>query len=524
MAADMLSRILARPPGDAALRLQGRTVSYGDLIARASVLAGVIASADCGPTGVVGLLAARSLTAYSGALAAHLAGRGYLPLHPRFPVDRTRTMLACAGTRVLIVGREGLPALATLLAQAPAPLTIVGPELDGFEGLEDTCPGHRFLPGALLSDQGVLPGSRPPASAAAYLLFTSGSTGTPKGVPVSFGNLESYVAYMAERTALTAADRTSQTFEMTFDLSVHDLFVTWSAGACLCPLTEGELLAPARFIRDAGLTVWFSVPSVPMLMKRTRTLTPGVFPDLRLSLFCGEPLPESIAATWAAAAPRGALVNLYGPTEATIAIAEYAWTPDGSGGAARHGVVPLGRLFPGHRGALLGEDGDATEGPGRGELCLCGPQVTAGYLNDPERTARQYVALPGLSGGPWYRTGDVVERDGSGCLYFHGRVDSQIKLNGHRIELQEVDHVLRAVSGTDLAVTVAWPVTEEGVRGLVGCVGAPADAAALLAGCRERLPDYMVPARIVFPETLPLNSNGKIDRKALFDLLDFGRL
>jgi amino acid adenylation domain-containing protein len=523
---DVLSRILARPSGNPALEIAGRTLSYGALLAEAGTLAKALADADCGALGVVGVLGARSLTAYAGALSALLAGRGYVPLNPRFPPDRTASMLAQSGTRALIVGREGLGTLGTLLARSPAPMTVLGPELDGFDGLEAGFPGHRFLARRHLPAGGdTVPGLAPPggAGAIAYLLFTSGSTGTPKGVPVSFGNLSCYVDYMVGRTGIGAGDRTSQTFDLTFDLSVHDLFVTWAGGACLCPLPEAALLAPARFIREAGLSVWFSVPSIPMLMRRTRTLRPGLFPGLRLSLFCGEALPQSLAEAWADAAPRSVIVNLYGPTEATIAITEYLWHREASAAAARHGIVPLGTVFPTQRAALLDEDGALVAGAGRGELCLGGSQVTAGYLDDPGKTARHYLTLPDPSPGPatgtglWYRTGDLVERDEAGCLYFLGRTDSQIKIMGHRIELQEVDHALRQAAGTDLAVAVPWPETGDGLRGLVGCVvpAGPADAAALLAACRNRLPDYMVPSRIVFLATLPLNSNGKIDRKAL---------
>ena len=517
---EVLSRILAQPPGNPALGIGGRTLSYGALVTEAGALARVVAEADCGALGVAGLLAARSLTAYAGALSALLAGRGYVPLNPGFPTERTASMLVQSGTRVLIVGREGLAALAPLLARAPASMTVIGPELDGFDGLEAVAPGHRFLTRRQLPAGG--PPAVPPGGAGtiAYLLFTSGSTGRPKGVPVSFGNLASYLDHVVGRHGIGPGDRVSQTFDLTFDLSVHDLFVTWSAGACLCPLPEAALLAPARFIREAGLSVWFSVPSIPMLMQRTRTLRPGLFPGLRLSLFCGEALPHCLAAAWAEAAPHSTLINLYGPTEATIAITEHRWT---RAGVARHGIVPLGTVFPGQRAALLAEDGAVVAGAGRGELCLSGPQVTAGYLDDPGKTARQFIALSG-TGGLWYRTGDAVERDPDGCLYFLGRVDSQIKIMGHRIELQDVDHALREAAGSDLAVAVPWPETADGIRGLVGCVvpAGAVDAAALLAACRRRLPDYMVPARIVFFEDLPLNSNGKIDRKALRARLEAG--
>ena len=150
-------------------------------------------------------------------------------------------------------------------------------------------------------------------NAIAYLLFTSGSTGAPKGVMVAHRNVISFVDYIADRLEVTERDIVSQMFDLTFDLSAFDMFVAWERGACVCCPSQKTLINPGQFIRGNGLTIWFSVPLTVSLMKQLGLLKPGAFPSLRLSLFCGEPLPASCADAWLRAAPNSILENLYGP-------------------------------------------------------------------------------------------------------------------------------------------------------------------------------------------------------------------
>jgi amino acid adenylation domain-containing protein len=430
-------------------------------------------------------------------------------------------MLAQSGTRTLVVGPEALRGVAELLSRHSEALTVVGPEIDDFPLTVRSSAAHRFLVARDCQCASTEVLGTVESGSIAYLMFTSGSTGRPKGVPVTFANLASYVTYFSNKYPIGPSDLTSQTFDMTFDLSVHDMFVTWANGACLCPLPQSALMMPARFIRELGLTVWFSVPSLAMNMQHMRLLRPGAFPSLRRSFFCGEPLPLKTAFAWAQACPHSSLVNLYGPTETTIAIAEYEWDPQRAGKDSRYGLIPVGRIFPQHEYRLLDDDRNQTA-TGRGELCLTGPQVTRGYLNDPMKTEEQFVRFPELGGAVWYRTGDIVESIPSGDLAFVGRVDNQIKINGYRVELQEIDAVLRTAIQSDLAVAVPWPVTDEGVKGIVGCCieNPRVDFTHVIDFCKRSLPTYMLPSRIVALPSLPVNANGKIDRNAIQKILD----
>ena len=357
----------------------------------------------------------------------------------------------------------------------------------------------------------------------AYLLFTSGSTGIPKGVMVAHRNVRHFLDAMSERYRLTAEDRLSQAFDLTFDLSVFDMFMGWEAGACVCVLPASAQLKPAMWVVEQGLTVWFSVPSLALLMKRFGMLKPGRFPSLRWSLFCGEALPAELVVAWAEAAPESVVENLYGPTELTIACTLYRWDPARSPAESTAGLVPIGAPYPGMTTLIADDELREVEVGAEGELLLAGPQVTPGYWQDPEKTAAAFVVPPDQS-AVYYRTGDLVRRpaDGSPITYV-GRVDHQVKINGYRVELGEIEAAIRDAAEVDEVVALGWPRTATGAAGVAAFVAAEAlDVDALRASLAARLPDYMMPSSIHLLANMPLNSNGKFDRHALVRLLADG--
>ncbi|MBF0182424.1 MAG: AMP-binding protein [Magnetococcales bacterium] len=498
--------------------------SYDRLMAEGELLSRVFDPEDVGPRNVVGILGNHQPHAYAAIIAAHRAGVGYLPMNPVNPPQRLADMLHQANTRLVVVPEEGIAALMQLLPLLDTPMTWVCPDVAGWGASLPFSSQHRFLDRADLERAPSAPPVRAPSEdALAYLMFTSGSTGRPKGVPVTFGNLTAYVDYWRHHHPIGPGDRVAQPADLTFDLCIHPIFVTWASGATLCPIPGVNRMAPAKFILDTRLTVWVSVPSVAVCLEKLRVLREGVFPSIRLSLFCGEPLPVRTAEAWSRAACNGRLINLYGPTEATVSISEYEWRGRESAAEARDGIVPIGWIFPTQRAALRDDDGLLQQdGPGTGELCLAGSQVTQGYLNHPEKSAHHYFTTPATGVTLWYRTGDRAQRREDGCLFFIGRVDNQIKLHGHRIELQEVDGAIRRACGHDLAVAVPWPRGEEGILGIAACVAGtdPALPERILTTCRALLPPYMWPSRVEMLPALPMNANGKIDRAALVNHLD----
>jgi acyl-CoA synthetase (AMP-forming)/AMP-acid ligase II len=243
---------------------------------------------------------------------------------------------------------------------------------------------------------------------------------------------------------------------------------------------------------------------------------------LRYSLFCGEPLSAACATAWQDAAPQSVLENLYGPTEATIAISHYRWDRATSPAECLNGIVPIGWLFEAQQARVVDGRGNSAASGENGELCLAGTQVADGYWNDPETSARQFVRLPEDHGHICYRTGDLVKQDRRGCLHYLCRIDQQVKIRGYRVELQEIDLALRTICGTEQAVAVPWPVRDGSAEGVVGfvCGNDRFDELRILRACREVLPEYMVPSKIRCIDELPVNSNGKTDRKRLAQTLE----
>jgi len=516
--AQSAERFAERP----ALVVDRERLSYGQLSCKAQSIALAILKTEEDPYPLAALLAYRSVTAYAGVLGILASGKGYVPLNPKFPIERTRTMLLLAGCSTLVVGTECLRELPALLARVDRRLLVVLPEVAEPMSLPANFPNHRFVfADEIPSANGLVYPTAVDSGAVAYLMFTSGSTGVPKGVPIYHRNVRPYVECICDRYEVTAEDRFSQQFDQTFDLSVHDMFVAWERGACLFSVPERSVMAPAKFIREQQLTMWFSVPSVIGLLSRMRLLSPNCFPSLRCSLFCGEPLLATQAQLWQQAAPHSIVENLYGPTETTIAISHYRWDADGSPRECVNGIVPIGWSFAGQSACVIGDDRQAVAAGNSGELCLAGSQVTTGYWNNPEKTCEQFVRLAGMGERLWYRTGDLVQQDERGCLHYIGRTDQQIKIRGYRAELQEIEAVLRKVCGTEEAVSVPLPSSNGSTEGVAAFVSGTAelDSDRILSSCRQLLPDYMVPWKIYSVKELPLNANGKVDRSQLAERL-----
>jgi amino acid adenylation domain-containing protein len=493
-------------PNRPALEVDGRAYSYLELDCRASTIAHLIDENEFSSAPLVAILAYRSIGAYSGVLGILASGRGYVPLNPRFPAARTLAMLNFSGCTSLVVSPEVVNALDPILEGAKQSLLVVC--LAGVDAwrLQRLHPRHRIVgeqSGTQLAGIDRTRVARIQSADPAYLLFTSGSTGIPKGIAISHGNVASYLNYTLGRYAFTPDDRFSQTFDMTFDLSVHDMFVCWSTGSCLVAMSHTTLVAPGRHIRDARLTVWFSVPSVIMFMQHLHLLRAGSFPLLRTSLFCGEPLLEIWASAWQDAAPNSVIDNVYGPTEATIAISHYRWNKLRRHNRCRSGLVPIGRLFSSQNCRVVD-----------GELWLAGDQIASGYLNDQARTEQHFVTI---GRNVWYRTGDLVTEDDDGDFHYLGRLDSQVQICGPRVELQEIESAIRQIAESDSVIAVPWPPQVGRADSIYVFIAAslPIDTTLIRRQSAEVLPSYMVPADIFLADDIPVNANGKIDRMAL---------
>lgn len=513
----------ATHPDRPALEVDGQVWSYTQLRERAqAVAATLVAHRDPEGPPLTAVLGQRSEPGFAGILGALLSGHGYVPMLPSFPSARTADMLARSQARTLVVDAQGIAVLPDVLPHVPQPLAVLCLHDEPTEALRAQASAHTLLGPSDLRPAEQWAEPTVGEDEIAYLLFTSGSTGRPKGVMVAHRNIARFVHVVTTRYWLMHTDRFSHLFDVTFDLSLFDLFGPWSVGGCLCCPTGPQRMFPAQYVQDSKLTVWFSVPSTALLMKETQALVPDSFPGLRLSLFCGEALTVPVVEAFAAAAPRAVVENLYGPTELTLACSAYRWAP-GSAAQAEGGVVPIGTPFSGMT-ALVVDDKLAPVEPGQsGELLMTGPQLALGYWNDEPKTQAAFVVPPGQT-ETFYRTGDLVRRPAAEDqpLLFLGRLDSQIKLRGYRVELGEIEAVLREESGLDVAVALGWPpAASGGAEGVVAFIDdADVEIDALLDRVAQRLPRYMVPREVKVVDSFPLNVNGKIDRKALRALLE----
>jgi len=513
-----------RFPERPAIFADGQTLSYGELLGHANRIAATIqAHPGFSQVPLTAVFGYRTPTAFAGVLGALLAGNGYVPLNRTFPTERTEVMFERSECRSIIVDSGSLPQLSNLLDRAAQPLLVILPDAPEPREHRERWPRHRFFgSGDLYSSESWREPTVTP-DALAYLLFTSGSTGIPKGVMVSHRNVTSYLDYMVDRYQITERDRVSQMFDLTFDLSVFDMFMGWQCGAYVCCPPQKTLIKPGKFVRDMELTIWFSVPSTVAFMKQLGMLKPRQYESLRLCLFCGEPLPISSAAAWLEAAPNGILENLYGPTELTISCTVYRWDPLVSPNESELEIVPIGYPHPGMNVLVINQDLTEVAPGEEGELLMNGPQMSLGYWKDPERTAAAFVIPPGKA-DVYYRTGDRVRRPtGKRPLTHLGRTDFQVKVLGHRVELGEIEAVIRKASGLDGVVAVGWPVTSSGCGGIeVFLEGEVKEKDGLRKAAASRLPEYMVPRRFHCMDRLPRNVNDKFDRKAMLKSLENG--
>jgi amino acid adenylation domain-containing protein len=450
-------------------------------------------------------------------VASLRAGAAFVPLSPRLPLLRLEDMAARAMLDALIVDETGLEVLDRVTRVVDEALVVL-PTVSRVKGSDASV----LFSGDL--DRSTTSCEEAGEDDLAYLLFTSGSTGRPKGVPITHRNVTHFLCHNLARYQPTPEDRFSQFFEQTFDLSVFDLFMAWSSGAAVCVPSYEQLRAPIAFAASQRLTFWFSVPSLVTMLARTGQLRSAALPDLRWSLFCGEPLPRRVAQMWEEIAPGSVLENLYGPTEATIACSAYRLDGQHEWDNPPNDTEPIGSLYPGLPYLIIDQDGAPVPDGIVGELCVGGGQLFKGYWGDEVATAQRcFTRRSGGCEHRYYRTGDlVIARDE--VLIHVGRVDHEIKVQGHRVHVGEIEAVLREQRTVVEAVVVPWPVTSDGIDGLTAFVVTEPlfNEQELRRSIRLRLPAHMIPSSIVLVDELPLNPNGKTDREALVDMLRSG--
>lgn len=494
-----------------ALWIAGTEYSYEKLFDTACTLAAELQRTTAEDASI-GIVCQQSLSAYAGILAAMLSGRTYIPVNPYEPYERQALTYEIVAPVVLVCDEQTLEVAKRHQAALATAPEIYFADIDGTvrspEAVVTPTPLDAFTPTGTLDSS-------------TYILFTSGTTGQPKGCRILQRNLIAYIDAVGKFLPLTPDDRCTQFFALTFDLSVQDTFVAWLSGASVWIMSTMDALDRLGFIRNHGITTWYSIPVTAANAQRLGQLTPNAAPTLRYSSFCGEALPTSVAIAWQAACPNSKIFNLYGPTEATLSIT-YCQFDAGSRKMAESLTVPIGRAHEGQF-AIVVDDKNVPVPPGaEGELLLGGTQVGPGYVNNHEANARFFDGEIGDSGPQrWYRTGDLVLNDPDIGLVFKRRIDDQLKIGGYRVEMQEIEAALREASGTPTVAVVPWQ--NNGMGGAAAVVGFVSGCTLphkeVLARCKDLLPKPLVPRKLIDIAELPTNSNGKVDRKVLKALL-----
>ncbi len=486
-------------------------LTYGDLDDRSTRLARMLADAGCRPGDRICLLAAKSPRVVLAIHAALKAGCCYVPIDAESPAARVERIVRVADPQAALVDAAGARVLEEAEFRPPFVASIAAPD-------EPPVPRQRFGLEDLDSvEPSIATAARAPTDAA-HILFTSGSTGLPKGVVVTHANVIAFVEWARSYFGIRRGDRVSGHSPLHFDLSTFDVFGALSAGAELHLIAPDlNLLAPklVAYIREARLHQWFSVPSVMNLVRRFDAIPPGSLPDLERVIWCGEVLPTPTLAYWMERVPNASFTNLYGPTETTIASSYYRVPAPPSSPTE---PIPIGTACPGEQLLVLDRELSPVEPNEQGDLYVAGAGVTAGYWRDDERTREAFIADPRPNrSGVLYRTGDLAHVADDGLVYFLGRQDSQIKSRGHRIELGEIEAALATLA--EIAEYAVVPVATDGFEGTsIACAYSTKRAIAPSAVKRELrrlLPGYMIPTMWRHYESLPTNSNGKIDRPAI---------
>src|SRR5271157_4112538 len=467
-------------------------ISYGELDARANQMARFFRGRGVKPGDRVAVLLDRGVETYVALLALLKAGAAYVPLDANHPSDRIRFIASDAGATLAVTHLR----LADRLADCGIPTVVLDGTRDEAAAL-DRAPLDDSERGA---DGGSL----------CYILYTSGTTGNPKGVAVAHPSICNFVRVAAELYGFGPGDRVYQGMSAAFDFSIEEIWVPLVAGATLVPNTGatslfGEELAD--FLESRAVTCLCCVPTLLASIERE-------LPKLRILLIGGEACPPALVKRWSRTGR--SLLNSYGPTETTVTATLAVMTPDKP--------VTIGKPLPTYSIVILDAKQDVARELGEaGEIGMAGIGVAEGYLNRPELTRAKFIddflALPNNPSGRIYRTGDLGRIGDDGEIEYLGRIDTQTKLRGYRIELTEIESVLLEIP--EIAQVVATTFEPEpGAPELVAYYsvkhGARApDRNAIVALMRSRLPSYMTPAYLERLPFIPTLVSNKADRKAL---------
>jgi len=493
---ELFEQQAALRPESIALVFEDRKLTYRELNERANQVANCLQKRGVGPEVLVGVCLERCPEMLIGLLGIWKAGGAYVPLDPAYPTDRLSFMVKDAAVKVLLTDSKHKQ----LFASA---------------GNEVICLDSDWS--AIAKESNANPKSTSTPSNLAYVMYTSGSTGTPKGVMILHSGLVNYLTWAVKTYSVQAGGSVPVHTSISFDLTVTGLYPPLLAGGRVDILSEawgGQSLVDAlRNGKDRSL--------VKITPAHLELLNQQIKPEeakgsTKVFVIGGENLVAESLQLWRKSAPATRLINEYGPTETVVGCCTYEVKADDPAS----GSVPIGRPIANTQLYILDRYMNPVPVGVIGELYIGGAGVARGYLNRPELNKERFLADPfsGQPGARLYKTGDVARYRNDGILEYLGRVDNQVKVRGYRIELGEIEATL-ASDPRVKSCAVLVREDEPGNKQLVGYVvareGSSPTADDLQQFVKQKLPEYMSPAHFVFLESMPLTTNGKVDRKAL---------
>ncbi|MBT2510605.1 amino acid adenylation domain-containing protein [Streptomyces sp. ISL-98] len=470
-----------RTPESAAVLHEGLSVSYAELDARANQVAHYLRGQGVAAESRVAVLLDRGPALLAALLGVWKAGGAYVPIDPSYPAERITTIVESAGARVLLTEGD-----AAAIDAQPVSAPVRENDLDGSDDLDRL----------------------------AYVIFTSGSTGRPKGVEVTHRGLTNHVGWAARELASRGSGGAPLFSSVAFDLVVPNLWAPLVTGQCVHTVPQDVDMADLAQHLVAGGPYSFIKLTPGHLDVIAQQLTAEQATDLApVLVVAGEAFTSATLARWRELAPHTELINEYGPTEASVGTSVFPVPAETSAE-----VLPIGRPLPNMAMYVLDPALEPVPVGVTGELYVGGTGVARGYAGRPDLTAERFVPDPyGPAGSRLYRTGDLVRQLPDGNVEFLGRIDDQVKIRGYRVELGEIQAVLAGHPAVRDAAVIVLDAGTADAR--LAAYYAPAEGSdevdGLAAHCGNLLPAYMVPATFTLLEAIPLNANGKIDRRAL---------
>ncbi|WP_165423128.1 non-ribosomal peptide synthetase [Ktedonosporobacter rubrisoli] len=523
--AEQFAMQVARTPDNQALSFAGEQITYYELDCRANQLGHHLRSLGVGPNTVVGVYLEPSLEMIVAVLGLLKAGGVLLPVDSSLPLAQIVYLLQDTGARTILShtqNRAVLQALAQELPQQLSNLVLLDQSEETFD-----------LPAELQvwtrNDTKGFPDTSCPLTVKgtdlAYIIYTSGSTGRPKGVAITQRNIAEYFDAALDHYAPQPDDRVIQNHRLSFDFSIWEIFGPLLRGASLYLVprqVSRDIGALTQLISEQQITILNMTPSqFTTLLEYVLLLQPTALQSLRLIVMGGETFPLALARKALNILPENCkLYNDYGPTEATIGCTAFHVTQANLEKYSNLASVPIGKPMNNMQLYVLDNAMNPVPVNVAGELYIGGVCIGSGYLNRPELTAACFVVDPyGQEAGTrLYKTGDLARYLPDGAIELLGRIDDQIKFRGFRIELGEIEAVLREHPQVQEAVVILHKRAENDQQ-IIAYIhmgsGQTASLNELRTHLKARLPEYMIPSTFIFIEQMPLNTNGKIDRKAL---------